>query len=45
MAAIIAFMIALGVITSSDQATPELIDQYEIQYQESLISSTDMEIM
>ena len=28
MAAIIAFMISLGVITSSDQATPDLIDQY-----------------
>jgi hypothetical protein len=29
MAAIIAFMISLGVIMSADEATPELIDQYE----------------
>ena len=28
MAVIIAFMISLGVITSSDQATPDLIDTY-----------------
>ena len=28
MAAIIAFMISLGVIMSADEATPELIDQY-----------------
>ena len=45
MAAIIAFMIALGVITSSSQASPDLIQQYEEKYQEQLISSTDMEIM
>ena len=32
MAAIIAFMISLGVITSSDQATPDLIDQYTEVY-------------
>ena len=37
MAAIIAFIIALGIITSAEQATPELIDQYEQQYQESII--------
>ncbi len=45
MAAIIAFMITLGVITSSDQATPELIQQYEEPYQDYLISNSDMEIM
>lgn len=45
MAAIIAFMIALGVITSSQEATTELIQQYEEPYQESLISNSDMEIM
>ena len=38
-------MIALGVITSSNQATPDLIDEYEVKYEESNISSTDMEIM
>ena len=42
MAAIIAFMIAIGVITTSDQATPELIEQYEQEYQESIIIE-DME--
>ncbi len=44
MAAIIAFMIAIGVITSSDHATPELIEQYEQEYQESIIIE-DMEIV
>ena len=45
MAAIIAFMISLGVITSSSQATPELIQQYEEGYQQELIINSDMEIM
>ncbi|MCO6492607.1 MAG: hypothetical protein J5I98_29590 [Phaeodactylibacter sp.] len=45
MAAIIAFMITLGVITSSSQATPELIQQYEDQYKTEMIGSSDLEIM
>lgn len=40
MSAIIAFIIALGIISSPEQATPELIDQYEQQYYESVISKT-----
>lgn len=31
MVAIIAFLLSIGVISSPDQATPELIDQYECQ--------------
>ena len=45
MAAIIAFMITLGVITSSSQASPELIQQYEDDYQQELIGNSDLEIM
>ncbi|MCB0375536.1 MAG: hypothetical protein H6559_28020 [Lewinellaceae bacterium] len=45
MAAIIAFMITLGVITSSSEATPELIQQYEDQYKTEMIGSSDLEIM
>ncbi|MCB0561156.1 MAG: hypothetical protein H6573_13755 [Lewinellaceae bacterium] len=45
MAAIIAFMITLGVITSSSQASTELIQQYEQDYQQELIVNSDMEIM
>lgn len=45
MAAIIAFLISLGVITSSTQASPELIQQYEEEYQQQMIGTSDMEIM
>lgn len=45
MPAIIAFMITLGVITSSYDATPELIQQYEDQYKEECIINSDMETM
>ena len=45
MAAIIAFMITLGVITSSSQASTELIQQYEDDYQQELIGNSDLEIM
>lgn len=38
MAAIIALLLALGTITSADQATPELINEYESQ-----IVVTDMD--
>ena len=31
MVAIIAFLLSIGVISSPDQATQELIDQYETQ--------------
>lgn len=31
MVAVIAFLLSIGVISSPDQATPELIDQYETQ--------------
>ncbi len=44
MAAIIAFMISLGVITSSAEATPELIDQYKPQYEQTVLN-TDMDAM
>ena len=31
MVAVIAFLLSLGIITSPDQATPDLIDQYQTQ--------------
>ena len=37
-AAIIAFMISLGVISSPKEATPKLIDQYEAPYQQSILT-------
>jgi hypothetical protein len=37
MAAIIAFMISIGVILTAEEATPTLIDQYEDQYHQSII--------
>ena len=37
MAAIIALLISLGIITSSDQATDELIQQYQ---QEIIVADT-----
>ncbi len=37
MAAIIAFIVALGIITNASEATPELVQQYEQEYQESII--------
>lgn len=40
MVAIIAFLLSIGVISSPDQATPELIGQYETQ-----IINSDMEGM
>lgn len=40
MVAVIAFLLSIGMISSPDQATPEMIDQYETQ-----IVGTDMEGM
>ncbi|MFT5167966.1 MAG: hypothetical protein ACI8P3_003205 [Saprospiraceae bacterium] len=40
----IAALLALGIITSSDQATQELIDQNQTEIQQSIID-TDMEQM
>jgi hypothetical protein len=37
MAAIIAFMISIGVITCSEEATQELIDEYQPQYEQHII--------
>jgi hypothetical protein len=37
MAAVIAFMIAIGVIFSAEEATPEMIDQYEEEYHQSIV--------
>ena len=37
MAAIIAFIVALGIITDASEATSELVQQYEQEYQESII--------
>jgi hypothetical protein len=34
MAQIIAFLIAIGIIFSAEEATPEMIDQYQPQYEE-----------
>lgn len=40
MVAIIAFLLSLGIISSPDQATPELVNQYETQ-----VVSTDIDGM
>lgn len=40
MVAVIAFLLSIGIISSSDQATPELINQYESQ-----VISTDLDTM
>jgi hypothetical protein len=37
MAAIIAFMISIGVILTAEEATPALIDQYEAEYHQSIV--------
>jgi len=48
MAPIIAFLISLGVIFSASEATPELKEQYQEEfevYQEDNIVATDMDGM
>lgn len=48
MAPIIAFLISLGIIFSASEATPELQEQYQEefeQYQQENIIITDMETM
>ena len=44
MAPIIAFLISIGVIFSADQATPEIIDEYQEQYEaENNIIGSDLD--
>ncbi|WP_262510353.1 hypothetical protein [Flavilitoribacter nigricans] len=40
MVAVIAFLLSIGIISSPDQATPELIEQYETQ-----VVGTDLDSM
>ena len=37
MTAIVAFMISIGVVFSAEEATPEMIDQYEEEYHQSIV--------
>ena len=41
MTAIIAFLIALGIITNAQEATPELIQDYEQEYQQEWVVLED----
>ena len=43
MTAIIAFLLAIGIITGTHEATPELIQKYEQEYQESIIVIEDLD--
>ena len=43
MTAIIAFLIALGIIMSPCEATPEIIQEYEQEYQESIVVIEDLD--
>jgi hypothetical protein len=43
MTTIIAFLFAIGVITSTQEATPELIQEYEQEYQESIVVIEDLD--
>lgn len=46
MAPIIAFLISIGVIFSASEATPELMDQYQEEYeQQENVIATDLEGM
>jgi archaellum component FlaF (FlaF/FlaG flagellin family) len=42
MAQIIAFLIAIGIIFSAEEATPEMIDQYQPQYEEQSEEQNDI---
>jgi predicted deacylase len=41
MTAIIAFLIALGIITNAQEATPEIIQEYEQEYQQEWVVIED----
>jgi hypothetical protein len=43
MTAIIAFLLAIGIITGAHEATPELIKEYEKEYQESIVVIEDLD--
>lgn len=43
MTTIIAFLLAIGIITSADEATTALINKYEQEYQEGIIIVEDLD--
>ncbi|MEQ8702746.1 MAG: hypothetical protein RIC19_02440 [Phaeodactylibacter sp.] len=43
MTAIIAFLIAIGIISNAQEATPSLIQEYEQEYYESTIVIDDLD--
>jgi hypothetical protein len=43
MTTIIAFLLALGIITNAQEATTETINEYQQEYQESIIIVEDLD--